>query len=187
MLCLPDRRISRRRERHEAKNEVTQKPWRRLQNPYPPMEILSAEQLERVHDAALGILERLGLEFLSDEALDILEDAGAEVERPSGLVRFPRELVESAIAKAPRSIELTARNPEKNVPRSLWMTTLLVALIYLALHAMEPRWVAALVLVVLVLRASLISPSRLHAYARAVRLPALAVASLELVLHRAEL
>ena len=109
------RRVSRRRERHEAKKAVTQKPWRRLQNPYPPMEILSAEQLERVHDAALGILERLGLEFLSDEALDILEDAGAEVERPSGLVRFPRELIASAIAKAPRSIELTARNPEKNV------------------------------------------------------------------------
>lgn len=55
------------------------------------------------------------------------------------------------------------------------------ALIYLALCAMEPRWVAALVLLVLVLRAALISPSRLLAYARAFRLPALAVGAVTLV------
>ena len=109
------RRGSRRRERQEAVKEVSQKPWQRLRNPYPPMEVLSPEQLARVHDAALGVLERLGLEFLSDEALDILEDAGAEVERDSGVVRFDRKLVESSIAKAPKEFALTARNPERSI------------------------------------------------------------------------
>ena len=39
------RRASRRRERQAAQKEINQKPSRRLQNPYPPMEVLSAEQL----------------------------------------------------------------------------------------------------------------------------------------------
>jgi len=109
------RRTSHRRERQDAVKHTHQKPWRRVTTPYPPLEVLSPEQLARVHDAALGVLECLGLEFMSDEALDILDAAGAEVTHETGMVRFPRELVTHAIAKAPSSIELTARNPERSV------------------------------------------------------------------------
>ena len=90
------RRSARRRERLEEQGPepVVQGPWRRIANPYPPVEILSRTQLETIHDKALGVLERLGLKILSDEALDIMADAGCDVNRQDGMVRFPRALIE---------------------------------------------------------------------------------------------
>ena len=69
------RRSARRRERLEDHGpaQVVQAPWRRIANPYPPVEILSRTQLETIHDKALGVLERLGLRILSDEALEVLD------------------------------------------------------------------------------------------------------------------
>ena len=52
-----------------------QPPWRRVSNPYKPIEVLREEQVEQIHEASLDVLENLGLEFLSDEALSILDDA----------------------------------------------------------------------------------------------------------------
>ena len=111
------RRAARRRERAEDRGPEAphQAPWRHFSNPYPPIEILSAGQLEMIHDRALAILERLGLKVLSEEALAIMEQAGCEVERGSGLVRFPRVLVESLIAKAPAEVRLHARNPDHDL------------------------------------------------------------------------
>jgi len=50
---------------------VVQLPWRDVTNPYPPLEILDADQLEAIHDASMEILENLGIEFLGDDALDL--------------------------------------------------------------------------------------------------------------------
>jgi trimethylamine--corrinoid protein Co-methyltransferase len=109
------RRGVRRRERRQA--EVPQSPWRRLSVPFAPLEVLSPEQLETVHDRALGILETLGLEILSADSAATMAAAGCDVERrePGALVRFPRALVEGLIAKAPTSIRLHARNPAHDV------------------------------------------------------------------------
>ena len=110
------RRSGRRRERGP---QVAQKPWRLVRNPYPPMEVLSAEQLEVIHDRALAILEDMGLEVLSDEGLAILKQAGCDLgpvtEEGGRVVRFPRKLVEDLIAKAPNEIRLHSRNPERDV------------------------------------------------------------------------
>jgi len=57
----------RRRPRRVA-GSLSQPPWRRLVNPYRPVEVLRPEQLEAIHDAAMRILESTGLEFMSDEA-----------------------------------------------------------------------------------------------------------------------
>ncbi len=57
-----------------------QPPWRRVSNPYKPIEVLREEQVEKIHEASLEVLENLGLEFLSDEALSILDAAGADVD-----------------------------------------------------------------------------------------------------------
>ena len=108
------RRSGRRRGREET---VAQSPWRRIRNPYPPMEILTVEQVETIHDRALGILESLGLEILSDTAVAIMKDAGCEIEPADegALVRFPRGLVEGLIAKAPPEARLFARNPDRDI------------------------------------------------------------------------
>jgi len=89
--------------------------WRRLVNPYRPIEVLDEEAVERIHLASLEVLEELGLEVMSDRALDILERAGAEVDRATQRVRFDRGLVLEAVAKAPAEFTLHARNPERDV------------------------------------------------------------------------
>ena len=99
----------------ESALSLPQPSWRRLVNPYPPVEVLEPEALDRLHDASMTILERFGLEFLSDEALDILARAGAEVDRASRRVRMGRGLVLEHVAKAPRRFTLHARNPAHDI------------------------------------------------------------------------
>jgi len=94
---------------------VAQLPWRTLRNPYPPIEILSAEQVEAIHDASMRILEEIGMDFLHPEALDILAAAGANVEAGSMRVRFDRALILETIARAPSTCTLHARNPERHL------------------------------------------------------------------------
>jgi trimethylamine--corrinoid protein Co-methyltransferase len=102
-----------RRDRRERRrtSPLADQPFRLLRNPYPPVEVLSAEQLERIHQTSLRILEELGLEFLDDEALEIWARAGAQVDRSSGRVRLERGLVLEAVQKAPAQFKLRARNP----------------------------------------------------------------------------
>ncbi|MDJ0945556.1 MAG: trimethylamine methyltransferase family protein [Kiloniellales bacterium] len=90
-------------------------PWRQLRNPYPPVEILTEDQVEAIHEASLKVLEDLGLRILFDEARALLRAAGAEVDEGSRRVRFDRGLVLEVIAKAPSTVRLHARNPSHDV------------------------------------------------------------------------
>jgi trimethylamine--corrinoid protein Co-methyltransferase len=104
----------RRRERRTA-GGLKQLPWRTYRNPYKPIEVLSADQLEAVHETSLRILEEHGMEFLDDEALALLKDAGAEVKPGDKVVRFDRGLIMESVAKAPAEVTLHARNPERSL------------------------------------------------------------------------
>jgi trimethylamine--corrinoid protein Co-methyltransferase len=85
-------------------------------NPLPHFEYLPAEDIETIHQYSLKLLAELGLEFLHPEAVALLEAAGAEVvNRETGHLRLPRELVLDNIAKAPSEFTLYARNPANNV------------------------------------------------------------------------
>ncbi len=111
-----------RRDRRVA-GGIPRLPWRRLVNPFTPLEILSADQLESIHQAGLRILRDIGMDVLSDRALTLLEHAGADVAREgdtggrgaSGRVRMEPAHVEQLVAKAPTTFELHARNPAKNL------------------------------------------------------------------------
>src|SRR5579863_722812 len=94
---------------------LPQPPWRRLVNPYLPVEVLGPEAMDRIHEASLAILERFGLEILNDEALAILTGAGAEVDPRTRRVRMDRGLVLAQVAKAPRQFTLHARNPAHDI------------------------------------------------------------------------
>ena len=100
-----------RSDRRRKDAEFQQLPWRSVVNPYPPLEFLSADQIEAIHDASLQILEELGVEFLSTRALELLKGAGAEVDLETQMVRFDRGLVMETVAKAPSSFTLTPRKP----------------------------------------------------------------------------
>ncbi len=104
-----------RRPRRDRAAGLIQAPARQLHNPYPPFEILSADQIETIHQASLRVLAEIGVNFLLPEARDILKQAGAEVEQGGARVRFDPSLVEERIRSAPAQFTLHARNPERNV------------------------------------------------------------------------
>ena len=103
-----------RAERAAAQKAATAKaPQPRL--PFPPVAIVSEDQLEAIHEASLTMLTEIGMDFLHPEAKAILKRAGAEVEEGSDRVRFDRGLVESVVGLAPNSFTLHARNGERSV------------------------------------------------------------------------
>ena len=106
---------NRERRQHRRSSPLADKPFRLLRNPFAPVEVLSIEQLERIHQTSLHILEEIGLEFLDDEALDLWQTAGAQVDRATGRVRMDRGLIMEAVAKAPAHFTLRARNPAHNL------------------------------------------------------------------------
>lgn len=74
-------------------------------------EVLSADELESIHEASLRILERIGMDFMCPESRSIMREAGAEVDEATRRVRFPRELIERAVSTAPSEFTLHSRNP----------------------------------------------------------------------------
>ena len=105
------RRRSRRAAPRREAGSFQQLPWQRVVNHYAPIEPLSADQIEAVHQASLKILEEIGIHFLLPEAREILREAGATVEADSERVRLDRGLVAEALARAPSGFILHARNP----------------------------------------------------------------------------
>lgn len=112
---MPDKESRRSRRKRREASALQQLPWRQIVNPYAPIEVLPAEQIERIHEASLRILEQIGVDFLLPEARDILREAGAEVVSNSERVRFERDFIEQHIASAPSTFTLHARNPDHNL------------------------------------------------------------------------
>jgi trimethylamine--corrinoid protein Co-methyltransferase len=108
-------RSSTRRRKKLATNVVIQRPWALVKNPYKPIEVLSADQIEHIHAASLTVIETLGVDIWCDEALDIFAAAGADVDHAGRHVRIDRALIEEAVAKAPAEVTLTPRNPERAI------------------------------------------------------------------------
>jgi trimethylamine--corrinoid protein Co-methyltransferase len=106
--------VHHRRARRAAAG-IEQLPFRRLDNPFRPVEVLNEDQVEAVHTASLRILAEVGVEVLGDRAIDRLAAAGADVDRATHRVRLDPGLVEERIASAPAEFTLRARNPGRDV------------------------------------------------------------------------
>lgn len=104
-----ERRAPRRARRKES--PLLNLPFRQVRHPLPPYDFLPPEQIEKLHQASLHILENVGLDFLDAEALDIWQQAGAKVDHAGRHVWIDRGLVSEALASAPRSFTWRARNP----------------------------------------------------------------------------
>jgi trimethylamine--corrinoid protein Co-methyltransferase len=86
-----------------------------LTNPWPPLEILDPERIERILAAAYRILEEAGLEIRSAEARAVYRRAGGIVDEDTQSVRLGREIVEAHAGRAPASFVLHARNAERHL------------------------------------------------------------------------
>ncbi|MFM9011901.1 MAG: trimethylamine methyltransferase family protein [Planctomycetota bacterium] len=103
------------RSRRTGGARLPQLPWTRVVNPYAPMEILSADQIEAIHLTSLRILEEIGIELMSPAARAAMRAVGAEVDEATGTVRLDRAVVERALATTPERFTLTSRNPAKQL------------------------------------------------------------------------
>ncbi|MEX0302969.1 MAG: trimethylamine methyltransferase family protein [Leisingera sp.] len=114
-------RISaRRRARGGARPDrssaaMTQAPWTQVRYRTAPADLLSADQVEAIHQASLTILEEIGVKVLEPSARRYLEEAGAKVDHGEEMVWLDRGLVEEKLKLPPSSFTLHARNPARNV------------------------------------------------------------------------
>ncbi|GAC1675659.1 MAG: trimethylamine methyltransferase family protein [Steroidobacteraceae bacterium] len=111
----PNRRRPGGRGRRLDESRVPQLPWTQVRNPFSPMEVLSADQLEAIHLTSLRILEELGMEVMSPRALAVLQAAGARVDFATRTAYLDRGLVDSALTEAPAIFALTPRNAGRQV------------------------------------------------------------------------
>ncbi len=116
----PKRRRARRSGGHQANRRgagpaITQLPWQLPVNHDAPTEPLDADQVQRIHDGAMRILEEIGIEFLNDEAREVLRQAGCTVQADGTNVRMDRALVMDKVGLAPAEFTLTPRNPDRRI------------------------------------------------------------------------
>ena len=108
---------SRRRERGRTPRATgpSLAPLPPLRNHWPPLELFTAEQIERILGAAFRVLEEAGLEIRSSAAREVFRASGALVDDATQMVRLGRDLIEAQLAHAPASFVLHARNPDRHL------------------------------------------------------------------------
>ena len=77
--------------------------------------ILTKDEVERVHTAALDILENVGVAIYSPRALNLLRRAGVEVDLEKRIARPAAVLVEDTIRKAPEEFVLGGRSSKRDL------------------------------------------------------------------------
>lgn len=92
---------------------IAQPPWNPPINRDRPTEPLTPEGVARVHDAAMRILEEIGIRFLNPEALSILQAAGCRTRGET--VFMDRGFVLESLAHAPDRFTMTPRNRDRTV------------------------------------------------------------------------
>lgn len=78
----------------------------------PSYQILSEQDLRNVHAATLSLMKKCGVRVGGKEAKEIYRKAGCSIDEETGLIRFPEELVNDAIMKAPERYTMCGRNPK---------------------------------------------------------------------------
>ena len=74
--------------------------------------LLTQEQVERVHDASLEILENVGLLVRNDKARSIFSKHGCKVDSETLIVKFPRAVVEKYRIMLPPTFTFRGRDPK---------------------------------------------------------------------------
>jgi trimethylamine--corrinoid protein Co-methyltransferase len=109
------RQAGRREGRRAASGGIRQLAFGAAVNRYPPIQLLSADEVDAIHLAALDLLATIGIEVMHDESRRLLKAAGADVDEASQRVRFDPAMIMEKIATAPSSFTLQARNPARNL------------------------------------------------------------------------
>jgi trimethylamine--corrinoid protein Co-methyltransferase len=76
---------------------------------------LKNEDVKRIHEASLEVLERTGIEVLPSECREIFGRAGAKIDQENNRVFIPRSLVEDALGTARNEVLLCGRDPRHDI------------------------------------------------------------------------
>jgi len=82
---------------------------------FPPLEILSREDVDQIKMATLDILKETGVVIEHNDALKFLEKNDCIVDFDSKRVRMPEGLVEECLHKCPSTFRVKARDPENDL------------------------------------------------------------------------
>lgn len=97
--------------------------YSQLRNPFPLMDVFSADQIASMHETALRTLQELGIKTLLPEARDLFAKGGARVDTATDMVYIGRDMVEAALDSAPKSIHCKAAVPQKDLRLELGSLT----------------------------------------------------------------
>jgi trimethylamine--corrinoid protein Co-methyltransferase len=87
-----------------------------ITDPKLSLNILSEEDVMRIHTATLDVIESTGVKFPSTKALDILEEHGAQVDRDRKIARIPGTIIEEYLSLAPPTYTLAGLSPDLDLP-----------------------------------------------------------------------
>jgi trimethylamine--corrinoid protein Co-methyltransferase len=110
----PQRAVRRGRDARAAQRRTRVQRWLpELERRIPWVDLLDDEQVQRIHDASMDIIEEVGIEFRCDDAIGMWRAAGADVDGVT--VRIDREHLMSLLGTAPSSYTMVARDPAHTV------------------------------------------------------------------------
>lgn len=78
-----------------------------------PVRVLSMEEMQRIHEGALHVLEHVGMRFDSAKALSYFKKAGCQVDDQSRVVKFPGRVVQDAVDRMRRDYDNPGRLPAR--------------------------------------------------------------------------
>ncbi len=85
----------------------------------PVYNVLTDDEIRRIHEASLTVLEKTGIFLDHPKAQEILAGMGARVSGDKKKVFLPRDLVEAMLKKTPASFTCAARNPQFDLEMKL--------------------------------------------------------------------
>ncbi len=107
--------------------ERQRKQWERIRfNVVPPgleggwYKPLRDEDVKRIHQASLEVLERTGIEVMPSECREIFRQAGARIDEEHNRVFIPRNMVADALATARNEVTLCGRDPKHDIRLGGW-------------------------------------------------------------------
>jgi trimethylamine--corrinoid protein Co-methyltransferase len=94
-------------------NTIPQPPFGQVPRAYEPIRVISEDQVEAIHQAALKLLATQGMRVLNGRALDLFRAAGARVD---GQMVYPEPgLIEELLTTVPKTFRIAARNRAKDL------------------------------------------------------------------------
>lgn len=103
---------ARRRSAREI-GAIVQAPFQQISRPYPPTEVISADQVAAIHAAALRVLAEIGMRVLHPPARALFAQAGGRV--AGDMVFLDPDMIAEQLATVPAAFTLEARNRDRDL------------------------------------------------------------------------